>query len=182
MRNPVSDVVNMVHSRIESKRKISGIQPKGFLDRACILISSVFYLGFLPASGTWGSLVVPVLYYLIPHHAFPLFVIIAAPVVLVLGALAARRSEQLWCRDSGRIVIDEVDGMLVTCLFLPVNGITIWLGFLLFRLFDILKPPPVNLAERPGGGWGVMLDDVFAGVYANLALRLVLVLVPGWAY
>jgi phosphatidylglycerophosphatase A len=147
-----------------------------------MLIASSFYLGYLPASGTWGSLVVPALYYLIPRQAFPLFVIVAAPVVLLLGVLAARRAEQLWCEDSGRIVIDEVDGMLVTLLFLPVNGITIWIGFLLFRLFDILKPPPVNLAERLGGGWGVMLDDVLAGVYANIALRVILYFIPGWGY
>ena len=182
MRNLSTHLIQTVRERIEFKRKISGIMPEGFTDRLRMLISTGLYVGLLPASGTWGSLWVPALYYLFPHAWFPVFVLIAAPVVTVLGAWSSRRCEHLWCKDSGRIVIDEVDGMLVTFLFLPVNSAVIWIGFFLFRAFDIVKPPPVNYAERLGGGWGVMLDDVLAGVYANISLRLILILFPGLAY
>ena len=77
--------------------------------------------------------------------------------------------------DPSEVVIDEVVGMMVTLAYLPWSFVSIGLGFLLFRVFDILKPPPARQLESLPGGWGIVIDDVVAGVYANLALRLVLV-------
>jgi phosphatidylglycerophosphatase A len=73
-------------------------------------------------------------------------------------------------------VIDEMVGFLITLLWLPLNFLTLCLGFFLFRLFDIVKPPPISTVEkRLHGGWGIVLDDVLAGIFANVTLRLLLI-------
>lgn len=76
--------------------------------------------------------------------------------------------------DPREVVIDEVMGMVVTLAFLPLNPKTIGIGFLLFRIFDIIKPFPVRRSEKLPGGWGIVMDDVIAGIYANVGLRLIL--------
>lgn len=76
--------------------------------------------------------------------------------------------------DPGFIVADEVSGYLVTMAFAPVSVTSVVLGFFLFRLFDITKPPPARQLERLGGGMGIVMDDVAAGVYANIVLQVVL--------
>jgi phosphatidylglycerophosphatase A len=78
-------------------------------------------------------------------------------------------------KDSGLIVIDEMVGVLVTLLFIPWGIKSVVVGFFLFRLMDIVKPFPIRRLERSlPGGWGVVGDDVLAGVYANVALRVVM--------
>lgn len=76
--------------------------------------------------------------------------------------------------DPQEVVIDEVVGMAVTLAFVPLDLKTIGLGFLLFRIFDVAKPFPVRRFEKLPGGWGIVMDDVMAGIYANLCLRVVL--------
>jgi phosphatidylglycerophosphatase A len=82
--------------------------------------------------------------------------------------------------DPGPVVIDEVVGMLITLAFVPVGWSGALLGFVLFRIFDVIKPYPAGRFERLPGGLGVMADDAMAAVYANLSLRLALWLLPGW--
>jgi phosphatidylglycerophosphatase A len=82
--------------------------------------------------------------------------------------------------DPGPVVIDEVVGMLITLLWIPVNVTGAVLGFLLFRVFDIIKPFPARQCERLPGGWGVMLDDVMAGIYGQIAMRIAVALLPTW--
>ena len=80
-------------------------------------------------------------------------------------------------RDARSIVIDEMAGFLVALLWLPLNPMTLCLGFVLFRVFDIVKPPPIRAIEKRWlGGWGVVMDDVVAGVFANATLRLLLII------
>ena len=94
-------------------------------------------------------------------------------VVTVLGVWAADEAERaLGAKDPGAIVVDEVAGMTLSVLALPPTPGVLLAGFLLFRLFDVLKPFPANVAQRLPGGLGVMIDDVIAGLYA-LALLLV---------
>ena len=76
--------------------------------------------------------------------------------------------------DPQEVVIDEVVGMAVTLALVPLDLKTIGLGFLLFRIFDVAKPFPVRRFEKLPGGWGIVMDDVMAGIYANLCLRVVL--------
>jgi len=79
--------------------------------------------------------------------------------------------------DPPQVVIDEVGGILVALFWVPVSWLTFSLGFLLFRIFDIIKPFPVSRVETLKGGTGIVLDDLLAGIYANLCLRFILFLI-----
>jgi phosphatidylglycerophosphatase A len=97
-------------------------------------------------------------------------------VITVVGAWAAGKMEADWGEDSYRIVIDEVAGMCLTLVAIPVRWPYVLIGLVLFRFFDIVKPLYIRRMERIAGGWGVMLDDLLAGVYANLLLQIVVLL------
>src|SRR4029434_10117312 len=88
--------------------------------------------------------------------------------------------QELQCTDPGPIVIDEVVGMLITLAAIQVGWGGRLLGLVLFRAFDVAKPFPARQLERLHGGFGVMCDDVMAGIYANVALRGAYHLAPGW--
>ena len=147
-------------------------------DRIAIAIATAGGVGFAPkAPGTAGSLV-GVLFYLIIEalHAaayYPHAIIF----FFIVGTWASSRVERLYGHDSQRIVIDEVVGQMITFgLFAgryQLSAIYIALGFGLFRLFDIVKPFPVRRLERFRGGFGVVADDVGAGLYALAALTLI---------
>ncbi|MCL4244774.1 MAG: phosphatidylglycerophosphatase A [Candidatus Dadabacteria bacterium] len=95
-------------------------------------------------------------------------------VVIAVSVWASDVTEKAAGRtDPGFIVADEVSGYLVTMAFAPVSVTSVVLGFFLFRLFDITKPPPARQLERLGGGLGIVMDDVAAGVYANVVLQVV---------
>jgi phosphatidylglycerophosphatase A len=129
-------------------------------------------IGYVPvAPGTFGSAVGLLIWYVLPASFLAQGAAIAAVVVLGSwsGTIAERRYRKV---DPGYVVIDEVAGMLVTLFLVPAGWIGMVAGFLLFRLFDIVKPYPANRLERLHGGLGIMADDVMAGIYANLALRL----------
>ncbi len=95
--------------------------------------------------------------------------------LLVVGSWSATMAERHFhSTDPGPVVIDEVMGMLITLFMSPVGWVGACEGFLLFRIFDIIKPFPARQLERLHGGMGIMADDAVAGVYANLALRVML--------
>jgi phosphatidylglycerophosphatase A len=95
--------------------------------------------------------------------------LIGTVAITAVGVWASDRAEHIFeRRDDGRIVIDEVAGMWVSLLLLPASVEVALTGFVLFRLFDILKPPPARAMESLPGGLGVMADDLVAGVYANI--------------
>lgn len=89
--------------------------------------------------------------------------------------MSADRVEEIWGKDHNRVVIDEVAGMCITLLFVPLKWQYTLIGLVLFRFFDILKPFGIRKLEELPGGWGVMADDVLAGIYANIILQLVMV-------
>ncbi len=146
------------------------------------LIATFFYIGLMrPAPGTWGSAAaIPVVYLVHRFAGFP-GVALATLAVFFIGWWAtARYTQATGQEDPSEVVIDEVAGMFVTLA--PVSA-GLWLagvpahvfpwpgwvaGFLLFRLFDIWKPGPVGRADRRGDALGVMLDDVFAGIFAAI--------------
>lgn len=101
----------------------------------------------------------------------------AAACLALLGVWASGVAARVMAlHDPRAVVIDEAAGLFVTLLFQPAGTRTLVLGFVLFRAMDIIKPPPARRAERLPGGWGIVTDDLIAGVYANLALRLLTLL------
>lgn len=107
------------------------------------------------------------------HLRFTLLLPLLSVLFFITGVIAANKVERSWGKDNKRVVIDEVMGMTVSLLFLPINLATLTLGLLLFRFFDICKPLYIRRMEDLKGGWGVMMDDLLAGVYANLLLRAI---------
>jgi len=128
------------------------------------------------APGTWGSLAALPCAWLIAEGFGQLGLLIAAALLFPAGCWAAGRvGHASGVADDGAIVVDEVVGQWLTLTVAPLNPLAYLIGFLLFRLFDIAKPWPVGWADRRlHGGFGVMADDVLAGVYAALALFIFL--------
>jgi len=150
--------------------------------RLAVLLATAGYSGYFPiAPGTVGSAVGLLVYLLVWWTASP-----AVEIALIVGLFAAG----VWAGtvaeryfggiDPGPVVIDEVVGMLITLAFIPVGISGAIAGFVLFRVFDVIKPFPAARFERLHGGLGVMADDAMAAIYANLSLRLLIVLLPGW--
>jgi phosphatidylglycerophosphatase A len=138
------------------------------------LISTFFFAGYFPiAPGTFGSLIaLAIIWFLIPT-VFYILIPVSIGLILV-SAWSAGKSEQIFGKDGSQMVIDEVAGMAISLIFVP-HQVDCFVGaFFLFRFFDIVKLPPAKHAERIKGGWGVTLDDVVAGIYANLSLHLIL--------
>jgi phosphatidylglycerophosphatase A len=136
---------------------------------------SVFGIGFIPiASGTFGSLAGLLIGYILYLINFNLFFIII-PLLFVLGIIASNTyQKQTGEKDSSIIVIDEVVGQLIAMIFVVDNLILVLCSFIIFRIFDIFKPWPASYADKKmGGGLGVMLDDVFAGIYAAILIYLI---------
>ena len=138
-------------------------------------IATGCYTGKLPkAPGTWGSLAAFVPWLFIRGLSLPLYLAVVA-ALFVIGFFAAGAAEKIMDRpDPGCIVIDEIVGMLITLTLVPAHSAAWLLAFILFRLFDILKPFPVSWLDRHiHGGMGIMLDDVMAGVYALVCLQII---------
>lgn len=131
-------------------------------------------IGFIPwVPATWASLATAAACWAWPPRAR--LVVALAAVLFVLGAVCANTSERLLeAHDPRNVVIDEICGQLLTFLFVvPTGWLTALAGFALFRLFDVTKPFPARRLERLTGGWGIMADDVAAGLYAAVALWLI---------
>lgn len=136
------------------------------------LITSFFYLGHSPfMPGTMGSLGGLVVYFCVRGndilYAFTIL------FLFTLGIMFAGESEKVYRRkDPSMIVIDEACGMLLALFFVPFNLYSVIVGFFLFRIFDILKPPPARALEKLTGSLGIMFDDIVAALYTNIILQV----------
>ena len=135
------------------------------------IIATAGGIGFLrKGAGTAAAVVFCFIWYFISiGYIYQALLLVA---LLAAGIWSATRMETVWEHDSNRIVIDEVLGMMITLAFLPNDVQYIITGCVLFRFFDIVKPLGIRRAESLPRGIGVMADDVLAGVYAHLLLRL----------
>ena len=135
-------------------------------------------VGRIPvASGTFGSLVGLPIVYVFSRTDWIIAAILTVALILFSVWVAHMAEQQLNAKDPGCIVIDEIAGMCVTMLGIPLTLSTGVAGFFLFRLFDGIKPPPARQGEkRLKGGWGVVMDDVVAGVMAKVVLGIGLML------
>ncbi len=145
------------------------------------LISTCLGIGYTPkGGGTLAAIVCCIAWYFAwrggnDHFWMEALVTVA---ITAIGVYSAGKMEPFWGKDSYRIVIDEVAGMCLSLCFVPVRWQYILIGLLLFRFFDIAKPLYIRRMEHLAGGWGVMMDDVLAGVYANLLLQIVVLINP----
>jgi phosphatidylglycerophosphatase A len=143
-------------------------------DFVALAISTVAGVGYAPvAPGTFGTAAGLAIWWWLPHTLA--FQVAAIVVLFAAGAWSGTVAEEHFHKtDPGHVVLDEVMGMFITLLLNPVGWKGAAAGFLLFRIFDIIKPPPARALERLPGGSGIMADDAMAAVYANLVLRLIL--------
>ena len=144
------------------------------------LVATLFGIGHLhPGPGTWGSAITVLLWAAIARQLnsalrMPIAIALAA-LITVIGIRAATRVARASAsKDPQFVVIDEVAGQLIALIAVPFAWKTFLAGFILFRVFDIVKPPPVRQLERLPEGAGVVLDDVAAGIYALIAMQLLL--------
>ncbi len=133
-------------------------------------------IGYLKGGGSIAALLTGIIWYVtltgktVNGMVLPLI----TGIIIIVGIFSGNQLERIWGKDSYKIVIDEVAGMCITLLFIPVNwqyGLT---GWILFRFFDIVKPLYIRKMELLPGGYGVMMDDILAGLYANILLSLVI--------
>ncbi len=146
--------------------------------KVALCLSTWFGLGLMPkAPGTFGTLgAVPLLLGL--HGLGTISTALGTGVLIVIAIWSSGLTQRILGRhDPSEVVIDEVAGLLLTFFLVPLSWLGLILGFILFRLFDILKPYPIKRLEKISGGTGIVLDDLLAGLFANLALRVILLLV-----
>ena len=142
------------------------------------IISTVFYSGYFPKMpGTFGTLIGAVFYYFVAVYFLPSsieFCFIALIIILISIVFSHYAIKIFSAKDPNVVVIDEVAGFFVTMLFVPFSILNLAMGFLLFRLFDVWKPLFVKDCEKLRGGLGITMDDVAAGILANLCLRIII--------
>lgn len=147
-------------------------------DRIARLAATGLATGYSPvAPGTAGSLLALLALWFL-HPVSPVFLVSALVLLFPVGVWASSRVEREEVQkgrkhDPSIVNIDEIMGMGMSVVFLPASAPKAWLvaGFFLFRFFDIVKPFPIDHSQRLPGGWGIMTDDVIAGIYANIILQ-----------
>ena len=150
--------------------------------RLAFAIGTVFKTGYIPiAPGTIGSIVGLLVFWLIKDSASFTVEVLVVTILFFVGVWASTIVEQVLQRqDPGVVIVDEVVGMLVALMLLPPTTTVIFLAFFLFRFFDIVKPYPARWCEQLSRGWGIMMDDVVAGLYVNVLIHIILWIVPQW--
>jgi len=152
------------------------IERADFINKTALILSSWFGTGLIPRMpGTAGTLAaIPMV--IVMNRLGLFFGAIFLVISIVAAVWSSGVTEKLLGRDDpSEVVIDEVAGFMVTIYLLPLSWVSIPLGFIMFRFFDILKPFPIKRIERIGGGTGIVLDDLVAGVYANLSINILFV-------
>ncbi|MVN90440.1 phosphatidylglycerophosphatase A family protein [Mucilaginibacter aquatilis] len=140
------------------------------------VIASWGGIGYIKGGGTIAAIVTCLLIYFANQQLLlqQVWVLpLATVLITLLGIYVGNQVEPDWGKDSYRVVIDEVAGQMVTLLFIPLTTQNLIIGLILFRFFDMLKPLGIRKMEDLKGGTGVMMDDVLAGVYANIVLQVI---------
>ncbi len=145
--------------------------------RAAKLLSTCFGIGYFPvAPGTVTSMVAVLCYFFIPVLHNPLLLLFLVLLCSGAGIWAGGVMEDYYGEDPSVVTIDELAGQWLALVFLPEGIVPMALSLLFFRFFDIAKPGPVDALQRLPGGWGIMLDDLLAGFFANISVWVLLLL------
>jgi len=147
-----------------------------FKDKSVMVLATGFFAGYIPfAPGTFGTIVGLPLCFLLSKTKLSVAILFILIFIFFAIWIANMAEKILIQKDPGCIVIDEIAGIMIAFLGMPFNTISVAAGFVTFRFFDILKPFPIRYMERKiAGGAGVVMDDLMAGVYSNIVLRLLL--------
>ncbi len=138
------------------------------------LIATGLYSGYMkPFSGTWGTIPAWLIGYFI-IKGDPVAGVIVALVTTLISIWSANEAEKQFGHDAKIIVIDEWAGMFITFLFIPFTLTNYIIAFIAFRVFDVIKIPPARQLEKLPGGWGITMDDVVAGIQANIFIQLLI--------
>lgn len=149
------------------------------------LIATTFGAGYSPfAPGTAGAIVGCGFIILFEKYGWistyedPILFTIITALVTLLGVFVTNKLAEDWGKDPSKVVIDELIGVWIAMIFIPFTWLNLLLAFILFRFFDIAKPLGVRKMEALKGGTGVMMDDVLAGIYANIVLQVIIYFIP----
>ncbi|MFT3679321.1 MAG: phosphatidylglycerophosphatase A [Ferruginibacter sp.] len=138
-------------------------------------IASVFGVGFIKGGGTIAAIIYCIVWWLLPvsllNNWWQAVIVLA---ITVVGTLSSCEVDKVWGKDSSRVVIDEVAGMSIALLFAPHQMLYLAAGLVAFRFFDIVKPLGVRKMEKLPTGIGVMADDILAGIYAFVFVKIVM--------
>lgn len=142
-----------------------------------VILATGFGIGYSPiAPGTLGTLLAIPIYFFLSEISFPLYQLTLLAFFFLSSWISERAENYFGKKDDPRIVIDEMMGFFITMLWVTKTPLFILVGFILFRFFDIFKPFPIRRFEKVRGGFGVVLDDVMAGIFANVILRFIMIL------
>jgi phosphatidylglycerophosphatase A len=134
-----------------------------------VILATGCFIGYLPvAPATFSCSISIVLWYLLLPHKTSY--VLTAALLFILGIVVAHNLAKEWGKDPRRIVIDEYASILIPLFFTPPRILPLIITFLLFRFFDIVKPPPIRSLENLKGGWGIMLDDLLAAIYTTIII------------
>jgi phosphatidylglycerophosphatase A len=139
------------------------------------IAATTFGIGYIgKGAGTAAAIFTAIAWFAFSRFSMESFLpaLFVTLVIIALGIWSGNAVEPLWGKDHNRVVIDEVAGMCITLLWIPATPVNILIGLILFRFFDILKPLFIKRLESLPGGWGVMFDDILAGIYANIVLQV----------
>ena len=138
------------------------------------IIGSGVFTGFIPfASGTFGSLIAIIIYY-IPGFENIYIILPAIIIGFFYGVYVSAKFENLYGTDPSECTIDEVIGTWIALLLLPKTILITLTSFLVWRILDIVKPYPANISEKLPGGWGIMLDDVISAFYSLITVHIII--------
>ena len=140
------------------------------------MFGSAFYTGYIPfAPGTFGSLAA-LLIYLIPGFENPTLLLVLISLFSIVGISIGTKFEAVYGKDPKQCTIDEMVGMWISLLFIPKQVLFILIAFVIWRILDITKPFPANIAEKLNGGLGIMLDDIIAAIYSLTITHIIIYL------
>jgi len=158
---------------------IESFKQSDFSEKIILVFATWFGAGFIPfAPGTWGSIVA--LPFAAGAYSLGFFYsCLSLTLIFIFSILVSGTASKILKRDDpSPVVIDEVAGIFVTLFLIPISWVSITAGFILFRIFDIFKPFPIGLIDRKvKGGTGIVLDDIMAGIFANVCLRIILIII-----
>ncbi len=139
------------------------------------LIASVAGIGYIKGGGTLAAIAYCIIWFLLPAgFSNGYWQVITTIIIAIVGIWSSNCVDSVWGKDSSKVVIDEVAGMAIALLFVPHNIIFLLSGLIFFRFFDIVKPLGIRKMEKFSKGWGVMGDDILAGVYSLIVLHLII--------